>query len=84
MDLTTLKKKLDDGEMSSSMDFYRDLMLMFHNALIYNTKDSEVYSMAVTLKKFAVKEMESIFATEELLKSPHPVTRCMGEWVVDE
>lgn len=51
-------------------------MLMFQNAMIYNTKDSEVYSMAVTLKKFAVKEMEAVFTTEELLKSPHPVTRC--------
>jgi hypothetical protein len=75
MDLSTIRKRLEDGTTKTSTEFWRDILLMFQNAMIYNSKESEVYTMAVTLRKFAMKEMESVFATEELLKSPHPTTR---------
>jgi len=78
MDLSTIKKRLEEGITTTSMEFHRDLILMFQNAMIYNPKDSDVYMMAVTLKKFAAKEMESVFETEQLLKSPHPTTRSRG------
>jgi len=75
MDLSTIKKRLEDGIITTTTEFYRDLLLMFQNALIYNTKDSDVYIMASKLKEFATKEMESVFHTEESLKEPHPKTR---------
>ncbi|KAN0018549.1 hypothetical protein ACTFIU_011167 [Dictyostelium citrinum] len=69
MDLTTLKKKLDDQVYNSCSEFNKDVHLIFKNAMAYNQEDSDIYNMAVSMKKIAEKEMEPCFATEELLQS---------------
>ncbi|KAN0045029.1 hypothetical protein ACTA71_006556 [Dictyostelium dimigraforme] len=69
MDLTTLKKKLDDQVYNTCGEFSKDVILIFKNAMAYNQEDSDIYNMAVSMKKFAEKEMEPCFATEELLQS---------------
>mmetsp|Transcript_9910 Transcript_9910/g.13613 ORF Transcript_9910/g.13613 Transcript_9910/m.13613 type:complete len:498 (-) Transcript_9910:187-1680(-) len=68
MDLSTIKKNLVDGKITTTQEFWRDLLLMFQNAMIYNMKGSEIYNMAVKLKKFSAKEMEPIFAAEEKMR----------------
>lgn len=68
MDLSTIKKNLIDGKITTTQEFWRDLLLMFQNAMIYNMKGSEIYNMAVKLKKFSAKEMEPIFAAEEKMR----------------
>jgi len=75
MDMSTLKKKLDNGEYNTSVEFHRDVLLMFQNAMIYNKKGSDIYKMASILKQFATKEMEVIFAVEELNKTPGTTRR---------
>jgi len=42
---------------------------MFGNAMVYNPKGSDVYVMAATLKKFAVKELQHILADQQLRRS---------------
>ncbi|EAL70183.1 bromodomain-containing protein [Dictyostelium discoideum AX4] len=69
MDLTTLKKKLDDQVYNTCSEFSKDVILIFKNAMIYNQEDSDIYNMAASMKKIAEKEMEPCFATEELLQS---------------
>jgi len=75
MDMSTLKKKLDAGEYNTSVEFHRDVLLMFQNAMIYNKKGSDIYKMASVLKQFVSKEMEAIFAAEELSKTPGTTRR---------
>jgi len=46
MDLKTIKTKVKDGVISNSLEFQRDIYLMFANAMMYNRPGSEIYNMA--------------------------------------
>ncbi|KAF5390659.1 hypothetical protein D9757_002760 [Collybiopsis confluens] len=46
MDLKTIKSKIKDGFISNSLEFQRDIYLMFANAMMYNRPGSDVYIMA--------------------------------------
>lgn len=43
IDLSVIKKKLDDGQYSDPWQFVDDMWLMFNNAWLYNRKTSRVY-----------------------------------------
>ena len=43
MDLSLMKKKLDEGLYSDPWEFVDDMWLMFNNAWLYNRKTSKVY-----------------------------------------
>ena len=43
MDMTTIKKKLDDGDYKEPWQFIDDVWQMFENAWTYNRKQSRVY-----------------------------------------
>ncbi|EME31229.1 CREB-binding protein [Galdieria sulphuraria] len=60
MDLSTMRKKLDQGVYRSPQDFLQDLHLICENAFCYNAKNSEVYKLAEELKKRIKKLMEPI------------------------
>lgn len=45
MDLKTIKSKIKDGVISNSLEFQRDIYLMFANAMMYNRPGSDVYNM---------------------------------------
>ncbi|KAL0579703.1 hypothetical protein V5O48_002333 [Marasmius crinis-equi] len=46
MDLKTIKAKIRDGAITNSLEFQRDIYLMFANAMMYNRPGSDVYVMA--------------------------------------
>ncbi|THH28946.1 hypothetical protein EUX98_g5233 [Antrodiella citrinella] len=46
MDLKTIKARVKDGVISNSLEFQRDVYLMFANAMMYNRPGSEIYNMA--------------------------------------
>ncbi|KAK7470603.1 hypothetical protein VKT23_002027 [Stygiomarasmius scandens] len=46
MDLKTIKTKIRDGAITNSLEFQRDIYLMFANAMMYNRPGSDVYIMA--------------------------------------
>jgi len=43
MDLSLMKKKLDEGLYNDPWEFVDDMWLMFNNAWLYNRKTSKVY-----------------------------------------
>lgn len=45
MDLKTIKSKIKEGGITNSLEFQRDIYLMFANAMMYNRPGSDVYSM---------------------------------------
>ncbi|ORX50347.1 Bromodomain-domain-containing protein [Piromyces finnis] len=51
MDLSTLRKKLENGEYESADQFETDCRLIFSNCYIYNHPDSEVYKMGQRLEE---------------------------------
>ncbi|XP_015585456.1 bromodomain-containing protein 8 [Cephus cinctus] len=58
MDLSTIKKNIDNGTIRSTMHFQRDVMLMFQNAIIYNKHDTFVYKMAVSMQEECLQHMQ--------------------------
>lgn len=75
MDLGTIRAKLEEGSYSGSLEFFRDLLLVFNNALIFYPKTSQEHGAAWVLRQLANNEMAKIFQTEALLKQEGPSTR---------
>ncbi|KAJ1126323.1 hypothetical protein NDU88_004731 [Pleurodeles waltl] len=51
MDLSTIKRSLSKGVIRTMAEFQRDVMLVFQNAIMYNSADHEVYLKAVEMQK---------------------------------
>ena len=51
MDLSTIKKKLDEGIYTSAAEFAADMNLMFSNCYLYNTAESDVVAIGKRLQK---------------------------------
>ncbi|XP_043266869.1 bromodomain-containing protein 8 [Venturia canescens] len=58
MDLSTIKKNIDNGTIRSTMHFQRDVMLMFQNAIMYNKQDTFVYKMALSMQEECLQHMQ--------------------------
>ncbi|PVU89774.1 hypothetical protein BB561_005165 [Smittium simulii] len=71
LDLKLIKNKIRDNEIKSTNEFYRDIMLMLQNALMYNREDSEVYKMAMEFIPDARVIIEQLSATEFAFSAPN-------------
>ena len=47
VDLSSIKKNIESGVIRSDIVFQRDILLMFQNALMYNSSDHDVYVYAI-------------------------------------
>lgn len=56
MDLKTIKSRVKDGVVANSLEFQRDIYLMFANAIIYNRPGSDVYIMAEDVRQWIFGE----------------------------
>jgi bromodomain-containing protein 8 len=52
MDLKTIKARVKDGLISNSLEFQRDIYLMFANAMMYNRPGSEIHNMAEEVRLY--------------------------------
>lgn len=50
MDLTTIRRNIENGVIKTTMELLRDMMLMFQNAIMYNSADHDVYHMAIEMQ----------------------------------
>ncbi|XP_065071304.1 bromodomain-containing protein DDB_G0280777-like [Rhopilema esculentum] len=64
MDLSTIKKNIENGVIRCTSDFHRDVMLMFQNALMYNREDHDVHRMAEEMREEAMELIQSFVATQ--------------------
>ena len=46
IDLKAIKTKIRDGQIANSLEYQRDVYLMFANSMMYNRPDSDLYKMA--------------------------------------
>lgn len=51
MDLHTIKRKIDNRQITTVVEFQRDVLLMLNNAKMFNQVNSQVYNMAVEVEK---------------------------------
>ncbi|XP_023791583.1 bromodomain-containing protein 8-like [Cyanistes caeruleus] len=67
MDLSSIKRRLTKGHIQSVMQFQCDLMLMFQNAVMYNSSDHRVFHVAVEMQREVLEQLQVL--AEALLLS---------------
>jgi bromodomain-containing protein 8 len=58
MDLTTIKRNIENGNIKTTKEFQRDIMLMFTNAIMYNSSNHDVYKIALEMYKEVMNNVE--------------------------
>ncbi|CAN8023695.1 unnamed protein product [Ixodes persulcatus] len=69
MDLMTIKKNIESGYIKTTLQFQRDMMLMFQNAIMYNSSDHDVFHMAIEMQKEVMGHIQDFLATQLMVKS---------------
>jgi len=60
MDLTSIKRRLSKGHIRSMVQFQRDLMLMFQNAVMYNSFNHQVHHMAAEMEREVLEQLQML------------------------
>lgn len=68
MDLKTIKTRVKDGLVANSLEFQRDIFLMFANAMMYNRPGSDVHAMAEDMMLESEGQILTFRQTEGLVK----------------
>ncbi|XP_053622472.1 bromodomain-containing protein 8-like isoform X2 [Plodia interpunctella] len=64
MDLTTIRKNIDAGIIRTTAQFQRDVLLMLSNALMYNSSEHSVYTMAKQMQEEAACQLGMLLAAQ--------------------
>ncbi|KAJ8246816.1 hypothetical protein GJAV_G00255690 [Gymnothorax javanicus] len=69
MDLSVIKKNIEAGLIRSTAEFQRDIMLMFQNAVMYNSSDHDVYQMALEMQRDVLEQIQQFLATQLIMQT---------------
>ncbi|KAJ6515855.1 hypothetical protein C8R45DRAFT_1067331 [Mycena sanguinolenta] len=69
IDLKTIKAKIKDGVIGNSLEYQRDIYLMFTNAMMYNRPGSDVHAMAEDMMVESDGHINTFRQTEGYVKS---------------
>ncbi|XP_064601905.1 bromodomain-containing protein 8-like isoform X2 [Liolophura sinensis] len=69
MDLSVIKKNIETGMLRTTVEFQRDMMLMFTNAIMYNSSDHNVYRMAVEMYNDVLQHIEQYVSTQLMVQT---------------
>ncbi|XP_021355511.1 bromodomain-containing protein 8-like [Mizuhopecten yessoensis] len=69
MNLGTIKKNVENGIIRTTAEFQRDVMLMFTNAIMYNSSNHNVYKMAVEMYHDVMQHIEQYVSTQLMVQS---------------
>ena len=58
MDLGTIKKNIENGSIKSTCEFQRDIMLMFTNAIMYNSSNHDIHKISLEMYKEVLTNIE--------------------------
>ncbi|CAG0879015.1 unnamed protein product [Darwinula stevensoni] len=82
IDLHTLKRNVEAGLIRSTEEFHRDLMLMFQNAMMFNSSSHSVYEFSQEMKKDSMRVMARFLAEQNEgspLKTRREKKRCTSD-----
>uniref|UniRef100_A0A803T830 Bromo domain-containing protein n=1 Tax=Anolis carolinensis TaxID=28377 RepID=A0A803T830_ANOCA len=60
MDLSSIKKSLSKGQIQSMIQLQRDLMLMFQNAIMYNSSNHHIHRIAVEMQREVLEQLQML------------------------
>ncbi|KAL0808982.1 hypothetical protein ABMA28_012639 [Loxostege sticticalis] len=64
MDLTAIRRNIESGAIRTTAEFQRDVLLMLSNALMYNSSEHSVYSMAKEMHEEAAGQLGMLLAAQ--------------------
>ncbi|KAL4705077.1 hypothetical protein ACJJTC_002725, partial [Scirpophaga incertulas] len=64
MDLSTIRRNIDTGFVRTTSEFQRDILLMLSNALMYNSSEHSVYTMAKEMQEEAECQLGMLLAAQ--------------------
>ena len=79
MDLSTIKKNIDSGVIRTTAEFQRDMMLMFINAMMYNSIEHNVHQMAVEMYTDVMTHIEVCCLTSRRLNIMSACSEELGQ-----
>ena len=65
VDLNTIKKRIETGQIRTTAEYERDILLMFQNAIMFNNADHDVHKMAVEMQRDTVGMIEEFVETQK-------------------
>ncbi|XP_058483371.1 bromodomain-containing protein 8-like isoform X2 [Solea solea] len=69
MDLATIKKNIETALIRTTAEFQRDIMLMFQNAVMYNSLDHDVHHMALEMQRDVLEQIQQFLATQLIMET---------------
>ncbi|XP_025020440.1 bromodomain-containing protein 8-like [Python bivittatus] len=70
VDLSSIKRNLSKGQIQHMVQFQRDLMLMFQNAIMYNNSNHHIHRIAVEMQQEVLEQLqmlgEALLCSEEM------------------
>uniref|UniRef100_A0A8C6S749 Bromodomain-containing protein 8 n=1 Tax=Neogobius melanostomus TaxID=47308 RepID=A0A8C6S749_9GOBI len=69
MDLSAIKKNIESGVIRTTAEFQRDIMLMFQNAVMYNSSDHDVFHMALEMQRDVLEHVQQFLATQLIMQT---------------
>ncbi|XP_066469045.1 uncharacterized protein [Tiliqua scincoides] len=60
VDLSTIKRRLCKGQIQNMIQFQRDLMLMFQNAVMYNSSNHHIHHIAVEMQREVLEQLQML------------------------
>ncbi|KAG0165449.1 hypothetical protein DFQ28_008998 [Apophysomyces sp. BC1034] len=75
MDLKTIKNRVRDGVIKTTMEFERDIVLMLTNSLMYNKEGTEVYQMAHEMLGDALEQIRLFKAADSYSSASAPARK---------
>ncbi|GFY63341.1 bromodomain-containing protein 8 [Trichonephila inaurata madagascariensis] len=79
IDLSLIKRNIDNGVITTTDEFHRDILLMFQNAIMYNSSDHDVHQMAVEMRKDVIQLIMTFLTTQsDKSDTSEPVSSLRG------
>ncbi|XP_063391825.1 bromodomain-containing protein 9-like [Cydia fagiglandana] len=74
-DLSTIRRRIKDGVIRTTAEFTRALLLMFSNALMYNSSHHFIYQMTLEFREETLRELSLLMSAEEEMSAECPLAR---------
>lgn len=69
MDLWSVRKRIESGSIPNSKSLQRDLLLIFQNAMMYNSSRTDIYRMAFEMERDVNQQVADFIGTRMMVKS---------------
>ncbi|XP_063545096.1 uncharacterized protein LOC134753224 [Cydia strobilella] len=76
-DLSTIRRRIKDGVIRTTAEFTRALLLMFSNALMYNSSHHFIYQMTLEFREETLRELSLMTSAEEEAGAECPLARLL-------